>query len=652
MGRKSRDKMSRPGPLAQPPGDGRRSAGAPPNAGSQADRTAPVPGSAFEAQRDSGANARAASTPAARRTKRPQLSARAALWMLALVAATAAAYSSGLDTPFLLDDPINIAKNPRIQRPLDLGALLADPRAVVTASLRWNFLAGGFEVGGYHMLNIVAHAATGLLVFALALVTLRLDVFDGRYESNAEDLAGVVALIFLLHPMQTESVTYVIQRAEVFAAAGLVGALLALAAMRERVCARPMAALAVVCVFGAYSKPSFAVVPALMLVYDACVLSRANVGNVAGVDNVRKIAKRWPAYLLAAAAAVATFLLTKWSGSFEGSTAGFDIEGISATDYVSAQFGVLVHYLRVALWPNDLCFDCGYRGPWPVRATWLGDSVLLPAAILLSIAAGALASAKRRPLVPLAVFASAVVLLPTSVVPLADFYVEHRMYLPIAFVALALVPAVHDAAAALARRFEIRPRALRIALGSLAALVAVALTTTTIRRNELLANPIALMEDSLAHAPQNERVHYNLANAYKRDGRLEDAIPHYEAAIRLLPNVVRSYQNLGSLYAEQGKDEDALRVYLAGAAAKPEVAMAHRNVALTYLRLGRAEEALEAAERAVALDPRNANGRRLAGDALLALGRTAEAAESWRAGLAASPGDSMLTERLRRLERQ
>jgi len=569
------------------------------------------------------------------------LSPRAWLWMAVLAAAAAAAYWSGLDTPFLLDDPINITKNPRIERPLGFFELLADPRAVVTASLRWNYLAGGFDVTGYHLLNLCAHAVTGLLLFLLARATLRLDVFGGRYSRSADDLAGVIALLFLLHPMQTESVTYVIQRAEIFAAAALIAALLSLIAMRSRVSAAPMAMLAAACVFGVYSKPSFAVVPALMLVYDACLLSFGRIGD---------LAKRWPAYALATSAAAATLLLTNSSGSFEGNTSGFDIEGITPAGYLSAQPGVIVHYLRVALWPADLCFDCGYRGPWPVRATMLGDSVLLPMILLFALAAAAFVFRTRRPLLALAVFGSAVALAPSSsVVPLADFYVEHRMYLPIALLSLALVPAVHDAAGATASRFSIQPQILRAALAATASIVVLALGLATVRRNELLADPIALMEDSLAHAPQNERVHYNLANAYKRDGRLEEAIPHYQEAIRLLPDVVRSYQNLGSLYLEQDKVEDALRVYLAGAAAKPEMAMAHRNVATTYLRLSRPNEALAAAERAVTIEPGNANGRRIAGDALMALGRSEEAVQAWRDGLAASPRDSSLKARLEKL---
>jgi len=625
MGRKARDKKSRSTPFAAPvAGDGDASTGS----------TAASAGAT--------AVARATATRAARRA--PLLSPRSALWAVVLLAATAAAYRSGLDTPFLLDDPINITRNALIQRPLSLAALLSDPRAVVTASLRWNYLAGGVAVGGYHVLNVCAHALTGLLVFVLAWATLNLEVFRGRYAGSAEHLAGVVALVFLLHPMQTESVTYVIQRAEIFAAAGLVGALLALVAMKDGISPGSMALLAAACVFGVYSKPSFVVVPALLLVYDACLLSHGNVATAL---------RRWPAYLLATVAAAATLALTKWSGGFAGNTAGFDVEGITPTDYLSAQFGVIVHYLRVALWPNDLCFDCGYRGPWPVLPTVLSDSVLLPAAILAVLAAASLALRRRHPPLPFAVFASAVVLSPTSsIVPLADFYVEHRMYLPIAFLALALVPALHDLAAAAASRLAIPAQVLRVALVGAAAATVLALAGATMDRNELLSDPVALMEDSLEHAPQNERVHYNLANAYKRLGRLDDAIPHYEAAIRLLPNVVRSYQNLGSLYLEQGKVEEALRVYLAGADARPEVAMAHRNVASAYLRLGRAEEALAAAERSLKIEAGNANGRRLAGDALLALGRSAEAAESWRAGLAAAPGDAGLRERLEKLERR
>jgi hypothetical protein len=535
------------------------------------------------------------------------------MWMVALVAVTFAVYASALDNPFLLDDPTNIAKNPVIQKPLSLFALAGDPRAVVTASLRWNYATGGLAVTGYHVLNVVAHALAGILVFALARATLRLDVFGGRYAPVARHLAGVVALLFLLHPIQTESVTYVIQRAEIFVSAALAGALLSLVAMQRGPSRAGMIGLAASCVFGMYSKPSFAVVPALLAVYDFLLLARGSV---------RSMAARWPAYAIATAAAVATFALTRAAGSFTGSdTAGFEMEDITPAGYLAAQPGVVVHYLRRVLWPAGLCFDCGYRGPWPVLPTFLGDSVVLPLVILAVLGAASLAVVRRQPRFAFALVGSAVVLAPTSsVVPLADFYVEHRLYLPIAFVALALVPAAWDALAAAAQRFAVPLRtAATIGAGGAAA-VCVALAVATVGRNALLASPIELMQGALVQAPQSERLHYNLANALKREGRLDEAEPHYREAIRLLPHIVRSYQNLGSLYLAQGKLEPALEVYLAAVAAKPGVAMAHRNVANTYLKLGRPREALEAAERALAIEPTSPNGLRLAAEAKRQLG--------------------------------
>jgi Tfp pilus assembly protein PilF len=642
MGRKARDKKARPVAPATIAADLPRS---------EASSPATPPRSPVPAPRPSAPQSR---PPTPRRLRSRLLSPHALHAAIALLAVTFAVYTSGLHTPFLLDDPINIAKNQQIQRPLSLFALFTDPRAMVTLSLRWNFLTGGLAVTGYHVLNIVAHAATGWLVFALAWATLTLPVFGGRYvpdgntgkagKLTGEILAGVIALVFLLHPMQTESVTYVIQRAEIFVSAGLVAALLAFVAMKDGITTGSAAGLAAACVLGTYSKPSFAVLPALLLVYDLCFLTRGGDGERTGLATV---ARRWPAHLVAVVFALVTFALTRRSGSFEANTAGFDIEGIPPMTYLSAQFGVLVHYLRVALWPNDLCFDCGYRGPWPVLASPLGDSVVLPAAILTLLGVASLMAWKRYPLFPFAVFGSAVVLSPTSsFVPLADFYVEHRMYLPIALVAMALVPAIHDGLGALASRLGAAARARQMLTGIVAASVLAALTLATVARNQLLADPIALMEDALALAPQNERVQYNLANAYKRVGRIDDAIVHYEAAIRLLPHIVRSYENLGSLYLEQGKLDDALKVFLAGAAAKPDAGMAHRNVAVTYLKLGRAEEALAAAKTSLSVEPRSPNGHRLHGDALLQLGRKSEALEAWRAGLAVNPADSTLKARL------
>ncbi len=597
---------------------------------------------------DGGAQPGPAAHDGAAAAPRPRIGValpeRSGLWAIALAVFVTACYLNALDTPFLLDDPINIAKNPIIQRPLSLMALLLDQRAVVTASLRINYASSALAVASYHLLNLGAHIVTGWLMFALAYLTLRLPVFEARYARAAEPLAATIAAVFLLHPVQTESVTYIIQRSEIFAAAALLATLLAFITIdpnnNRRL--RPLAFFTAACVFGAYSKPSFAVVPALLLIYDLCFLSRGRIEEIRG---------RWPAYAIAAAAAAWTFILSANSGSFGDRTAGFSIEGIAPWQYTRAQFGVVLTYLRLVLWPDSLCFDCGYRGAWPVLTSALGDGAVVPAAILGLLSVAALGLWRRYPLATFAVMGSAVALAPTSTfVPLADFYVEHRMYLPIGFMALSLVPAVFDAAAALSRRFGLSAGTLRAVRRASAAVVLALLALLTVARNQVFADPLRLLLDTVAKAPQNERAQYNLANEYKRRGEQDKAMERYKEAIRLAPHVARSYMNLGAIYLEQQRNEEAMQIFLAGSQNVPRMAMTHRNLAVAYARLGRHAEALAAAQRSLTVEPDNVNGHNLAAQALEKLGRRQEAAAEYEKVLELEPGQADAKKRLEQLQ--
>lgn len=571
---------------------------------------------------------------------------KAGAWALGLAVAAVLCYLNSLDTPFLLDDPINIAKNPVIQRPLSPARLLLDPRAAITISLRLNYVSGALAVAGYHALNIAAHVVAGWLLFALAFVTLRLPVFENRPARVAEPLAATIAAVFLLHPMQTESATYIIQRAEIFVSAAMMAALLAFvafdaAATRSRR-AGSLAFLAAACVAGTYSKPSFAVLPALLLLYDLCFLSRGRLDA---------IGRKWQAYAIAAAAAAWTFVLSHHSGSFADKTAGFEIEGLGPWTYLSAQPGVILTYLRVALWPDALCFDCGYKGAWPVVGSWFAGGIAVPAGILAALSVAALASWKSYPLATFAVFGSAVALAPTSsFVPLSDVYVEHRMYLPIGLIALALVPAAFDATGVLAARAGLSAAMVRGMRRALAVAVLAVLALLTVQRNRVFADPLALLLDTVGKAPQNERAQYNLANEYKRRGEQDKAIERYNEAIRIAPHVVRSYMNLGGIYLAQQRYEEALQVFLAGTRNVPGVAMAHRNVAVAYARLGRYGESLEAAERSLALEPDNANGHSLKAQALDQLDRRAEAIAAYEKVLQLAPGQADVKKRLEQLK--
>jgi tetratricopeptide (TPR) repeat protein len=282
-----------------------------------------------------------------------------------------------------------------------------------------------------------------------------------------------------------------------------------------------------------------------------------------------------------------------------------------------------------------------------VLSSPLGDSVLIPAVILAALAVAGLVLWRRYPPLLFAVAAGAAVLAPSSsIVPLADFYVEHRMYLAIALMALVLVPAAYLGISRLGERMGMTPDRLRVTRQAAAAIVCIALGLLTLQRNTVYADKLVLMQDTLAKAPNSERLQYNIANEYGRRGEVDKAIEHYKEAIRIAPRIVRGYMNLGSLYMKNGRMEEALQTFLGGVAAKPENAMAHRNTASAYLRLQRPQEALASAERAIALDPGAANGHKLRAQALQALGRRQEAVESMRKASELNPGDGEIKKKL------
>ena len=141
---------------------------------------------------------------------------------LLLVAVTLATYWNSLNVPFFFDDPIGILDNPTIRKLGDIGQVLSPPRngsgvtgrPVVNLSLALNYALGGTSVTGYHLANILFHASAGLLLFGCIRRTLANSPRLQRCRSLAFPLAFSTAALWLLHPLQTESVTCVIQRTE------------------------------------------------------------------------------------------------------------------------------------------------------------------------------------------------------------------------------------------------------------------------------------------------------------------------------------------------------------------------------------------------------------------------------------------------------
>ena len=369
-----------------------------------------------------------------RRLARADSGGAVVLAAVLIVAATIIAYSNSLRCPFIFDDEIDIVDNASIRHLWPIWDVFFVPsdgrhalhgRPVVNLSLALNYAIGGLEPFPLSP-DEPADSPAG-----------RIDPLWNRSPDAlaAQSRAGVLprprrrwrwpsALIWTLHPLQTEAVTYVVQRYE--SMMGLFYLLALYAAIRCGTSAHPRrwAAAAVAATLLAMGCKEVAVsIPITILLYDRAFLA----------GSFREAwRRRWGMYVGLAAAWAAFAVLFLFSCS-RGNWAGYGLP-VSWIEYARSQFGVILHYLRLSFWPHPLVLDYG----WPVART-VGE--ILPGLVVI----GGLAAATVFALIrwPKWGFLGAwffLILAPTSsVMPLADLAFEHRMYLPLAAVATGVV---------------------------------------------------------------------------------------------------------------------------------------------------------------------------------------------------------------------
>ena len=550
-------------------------------------------------------------------------------WLgLLLVIAGAAVYFNSLDGVFLFDDLPNIVERERIRSLSPVGPLLAARRPVVELSLAVNYALGGLDPRGYHIGNIVIHILAGLTLFGVVRRTLLVgrNGVKGRHApahgipsvraKKAERVNGTlgngfaftVSLLWLVHPLQTESVTYLVQRAESLMGFFYLGALYCM--IRGAQAPKPLlwyTTAVVSCALGMGSKGVMVTAPLIVLLYDRAFLA----------DSVRDLfRRRWGLY-----AALATTWLILWTcgivpsvfnTSNTVSRVGFGFQGISPVDYLLTQPGVILYYLRLAVWPHPLCLDYA----WPVADSAV--AIAGPALVIGLLGVAVVWAFRRAPSLGFAGACFFLILGPTSsFIPIRDPLFEHRMYLPLAGVIVVVVALGHWALKRLTdgRRLSSRAR-VRIASG-LVLLIAVALGTTTIRRNRDYRSQFGMWMDIAAKRPNNARAQVNLASELlRRPDRLDDVIAHVQRALRIDPTIAVAHENLGKALFRQGRVGEAIESLRRAAALSPDLAGPHFGLGVALDSAGRLSEAVQAYRTALRLQPEHPDVQRALAHAL------------------------------------
>lgn len=510
-----------------------------------------------------------------------------------IAAAGLVVYSNSFRGPFILDGPESILDNPNIHSLWPIWRAMSSPpgetvsgRGVLGLSLAINYAVSGTNVWSYHAVNLAIHILAGILLFGIVRRTLLTERLAGLFARRATALAAVCALIWVVHPLQTEAVTYVIQRAE--SLMGLFYLLTIYCAVRGWRSPRRWAwyaAAIVACAAGMGTKEVMVTAPIMVVIYDRIFL--------AGTWR-QAIRRRWGLYVgLFATWGILAVLL---ASNPRGGSAGFGIEHVTPIEYAMTQSRVIFHYLRLAIWPDPLVFDYA----WPITRNFAAAAPWIFA--LACLLAGTVAALRYR---PAAGFAGAwffIILGPTSsFIPLFDAAFEHRMYLPLAGLVTAGVCAAYAIGQRLARHKAL-PMPAVLAGWALAAAVIVALSAATYRRNEDYSSALSIWSDTVAKRPANARARNNLAGAMEKLGDLDGAMRNYDAAIRLNDHYAPAYNGRGTIYSKKGDFDNAVRNCTRAIELDPNYAKAYNNRGIAFTEQGRAGLAIADFSRAIELD--------------------------------------------------
>jgi len=612
-------------------------------------------------------------------------------------------YANTLQVPFYFDDYTNIINIPLVKNLAHFTDFTSVDQGVgrryigyLTFALNYRF--HGLDVTGYHLVNIAIHIVASLLVYRLVSLTFRTPhLSEGLDRDAAEARAGfpalLAALLFVAHPLQTQAVTYIVQR---FASLAAMLYLLSLTCyIRARLIRNEpgkravtavawLAAALVSALMAMMTKETAFTLPIVILLYEVLFFTG-----------------RLKRKLLAIACAVpllAGSVVTLWAVSsgrpvmefigYLDKATRLQTE-MSRLDYLATQCRVIVTYLRLVLLPLGQRLEYDY----PVYHTFLTSPVYLSAALLCALLAAAVYCLylSRRPdnahdnraallrVIAFGIFWFFITnTIESSMIPIVDVIFEHRMYLPSAGLFMAIAAAVSLAGEA----GSVIPgwpgtKILLVVSGAVLLLAGM-----TVARNHVWRDEVTLWEDNAEKSLEKGRILLHLGTAYERrgdlvnaelayreaselspdqpfsaldlgriyllQGKLDDAVKQFRNALAIDPTLAEAHNNIGKIYELKKQDAEALKEYLQAVKLKPYLAETHTNIGDLYARQKRHAEALQEYDKAIASAPEYEQAYINRGKALAATGRNGEARTDFQRALQINPSNAEAAEQLRR----
>lgn len=504
-------------------------------------------------------------------------------------------YSNILKGPFAYDDYTDVLQNTSIRHlwPLrDVFLIAGDgyaSRPIANLSFALDYAIGGLRPFPFHLTNLLIHLGAVLALFGVIRRALALPVFGDRFSTYIPALSLVIASFWGLHPLNTESVSYITQRYE--SLMGLFVLLTFYCLLRGSKSPRPLAwnlLGSLSCLLALGSKEVAVSLPLLILLFDLIFISR----SLRSAWKTRKILYIGMILGWICFAFIQTHATKRPFAGMEVATPWWR--------YALNQPAVIMHYLRLTIWPHPLIFDYF----WRIAKSW---KPLVPSLIAMSGLVGftlwALIRRPRAGFLPLSFLA---ILAPTSsVMPILDLAVEHRMYLPLVPVVISLILCIHLGWVKLRSHMPALGVAVRSALLLAVALLISTLGILTYLRNEDFRDPLDLWRSVVEAIPSNPRAHNNYAYNLAETGYPQEALKEYALAVDLAPATALFQSNYGLTLAKAGRPQEALEHLRNAVKLEPTNARYISNLGNVLAIKGSLDNAITCFETAIQVDPKD-----------------------------------------------
>jgi len=560
-------------------------------------------------------------------------------------------YSNTLQSPFVFDDLGHIVGNEYIKftkinvdRIMDL-LKCQELRPVSHFSFALNFYFGGEDPVGYHVVNLFVHLVSGIFLFIFIRLTLIVSGFNTSDKifffnrpsvfSSADLISFFSALIWVVHPINTQSVTYIVQRMNSLAAMFYVMSLICYVKGRISQQAFQMesskrivkmlksliwfSGCLLTGMLGLGSKQNTAMLPLFILSYELFFFQdlkwdwiKAKIFWISGLISIM---------------IVIGLIFVKADPNTYGI---FSSKDFSVLERLFTQTRVIVYYLGLIAYPHPLRLNLDYDYP-PSQSLISLLNTSLASIVLIGVIFVVVYRVKNYRIFSFCIlwfFGNLII--ESSVFPLTFIY-EHRTYLPSMLICFLFVYMVF-------RYFRSRRHGILL----LCAMI-LFFSIWTYQRNEVWRSDVSLWKDCIAKSPEKARPYCNLGGVlHSKHNKIDEAMLLFKEALRLEPHFPMALRNLGVVFIKKNNYLEAIHYLDKAVAIDPNYSNAHYHLAMTLIKNGELNKAAYHLSRVIRINPMNLEAHINLGNLLSQMGKLQKALQHYYLALQINPNNAFI----------